>query len=46
MLQLYNVGEPMECVALDVLGPLPERESRNKYILTAKLMGSLSMQGF
>ena len=23
LLQLYNVGEPMERVAIDVLGPLP-----------------------
>ncbi|XP_068758015.1 uncharacterized protein [Montipora capricornis] len=35
LLQLYNVGEPMELVAIDVLGPLPETESRNKYILIA-----------
>ena len=34
-LQLYNVGEPMERVAKDVLGPLPETESGNKYILIA-----------
>ena len=34
-LQLYNVGKPMEHVAIDVLGPLPETESRNKYILIA-----------
>ena len=34
-LQLYNVGEPMERVAIDVLGPLPETESGNKYILIA-----------
>ena len=32
-LQLYNVGEPMERVAIDVLGPLPETD--NKYILIA-----------
>ena len=35
LLQLYNVGEPMECVAIDVLGPLPETEQGNKYILIA-----------
>ncbi|KAK3749616.1 hypothetical protein QZH41_012954 [Actinostola sp. cb2023] len=29
----YNVGAPLERVALDVLGPLPESESSNKYIL-------------
>ena len=34
-LQLYNVGEPLERVAIDVLGPLPETDSGNKYILIA-----------
>jgi len=34
-LQLYNVGEPMERVAIDVLGPLPETDQGNKYILIA-----------
>ena len=34
-LQLYNVREPMERVAIDVLGPLPETDSGNKYILIA-----------
>ena len=29
----YNVGAPMERVAVDVLGPLPESESGNKYLL-------------
>jgi hypothetical protein len=29
----YLVGEPMERVALDILGPLPLSESGNKYIL-------------
>ena len=33
LLQLYNVGEPMEHVALDVLGPLPETDQGNNYIL-------------
>ena len=33
--QLYNVGEPMECVAIDVLGPRPETDQGNKYILIA-----------
>ena len=32
-LQLYNVGELMECVAIDVLEPLPETDQGNKYIL-------------
>ncbi|KAK3743518.1 hypothetical protein QZH41_015906, partial [Actinostola sp. cb2023] len=29
----YNVGAPMERVALDVLGPLPESDNSNKYVL-------------
>ena len=29
----YNVGAPLERVALDILGPLPESEKSNKYIL-------------
>ena len=29
----YNVGAPMERIAVDVLGPLPESESGNKYLL-------------
>ena len=29
----YNVGTPMERIAVDVLGPLPESESGNKYLL-------------
>ena len=29
----YNVGTPMERIAVDVLGPLPETESQNKYLL-------------
>ena len=29
----YNVGAPMERIAVDVLGPLPELESGNKYLL-------------
>ena len=33
--QLYNVGEPMERVATDVLGPQPETDQGNKYILIA-----------
>ena len=35
LLQLYNVGEPLERVAIDVLGPLPETDSGSKYILIA-----------
>ena len=29
----YNVGAPAERVAMDILGPLPESESGNKYLL-------------
>jgi len=29
----YNVGSPMEHIAIDVLGPLPVTEAGNKYIL-------------
>ncbi|MDD9817374.1 MAG: RNase H-like domain-containing protein [Gammaproteobacteria bacterium] len=29
----YNVGSPMERVAMDILGPLPISDSGNKYIL-------------
>lgn len=29
----YNVGAPMERIALDVLGPLPETDNGNKYVL-------------
>ena len=29
----YNTGSPMECIAIDVLGPLPITETGNKYIL-------------
>ena len=32
-LQLYNVGEPMERVAIDVPGPLPKTDQGNKYIV-------------
>lgn len=32
-LQTYNVGAPLERVALDILGPLPESDCGNKYIL-------------
>ena len=32
-MKTYNVGAPMERVALDVLGPLPESEQGNRYIL-------------
>ena len=31
----YNVGAPAERVAMDILGPLPESESGNKYLLVA-----------
>ena len=32
-LQQYNVGAPLERVALDILGPLPETYNGNRYIL-------------
>ena len=32
-MQRYNVGAPLERIALDVLGPLPETDRGNKYIL-------------
>ena len=32
-LRTYNVGAPLERVALDILGPLPESYRGNKYIL-------------
>ncbi|MCG8624913.1 MAG: DDE-type integrase/transposase/recombinase, partial [Proteobacteria bacterium] len=32
-LQQYNVGAPMERIAMDVLGPLPESTTGNKYIV-------------
>ena len=31
----YNVGAPMERLAIDVLGPLPTTEAGNKYLLIA-----------
>ena len=34
-LSLYNVGSPMERVAIDILGPLPESDAGNKYLLIA-----------
>ena len=32
-MKLYQTGAPMERIALDILGPLPETEYGNKYIL-------------
>ena len=32
-LRTYNVGAPLERVALDILGPLPDSDRGNKYIL-------------
>lgn len=32
-LQQYQVGEPLERVAMDILGPLPQTESGNRFIL-------------
>ena len=31
----YNVGAPMECTVLDVLGPLPVSNDGNKHLLIA-----------
>ena len=33
--QSYNVGAPIERIAIEVLGPLPETEHGNKYLLIA-----------
>lgn len=35
-LQIYNVGSPMERIAIDILGPLPRTDSGNEYILMAQ----------
>lgn len=35
-LKLYNVGSPMERIAVDVLGPLPKTDAGNQYILIAQ----------
>ena len=32
-LQVYNVGAPMERVAMDIMGPLPQSDRGNKYVL-------------
>ena len=32
-MKIYNVGAPLERIALDILGPLPETDKGNKYIL-------------
>ena len=32
-MQQYNVGAPMERIALDILGPLPQSATGNKYIV-------------
>lgn len=34
-MQQYNVGSPLERVTIYVLGPLPESDSGNKYVLLA-----------
>ena len=34
-LSQYNVGAPMERLAIDILGPLPQSKQGNKYILIA-----------
>ena len=35
-LKIYNVGYPMERVAIDVLGPFPKTDCGNDYILVAQ----------
>jgi len=32
-MKIYNVGAPLERIAIDVMGPLPESDRGNKYIL-------------
>ena len=32
-MKTYNVGAPMERIAIDVMGPLPTTDSDNRYIL-------------
>ncbi|XP_072042736.1 uncharacterized protein [Amphiura filiformis] len=32
-MQTYTVGAPLERIAIDIMGPLPETENGNKYIL-------------
>ena len=32
-MKIYNVGAPMERIALDIMGPLPLSENGNKYVL-------------
>ena len=32
-MKMYNVGAPMERIAIDVMGPLPLSEMGNKYVL-------------
>ena len=32
-MQVYTVGAPFERIAIDVLGPLPETEQGNRYIV-------------
>ena len=34
-MKLYRFGAPMERIAVDVLGPLPETTRGNKYLLIA-----------
>ncbi|XP_060564385.1 uncharacterized protein LOC132723637 [Ruditapes philippinarum] len=33
-LKQYNVGAPLERIALDIMGPLPRSDEGNKYVLT------------
>ena len=45
-LKIYNVGYPMERVAVDVLGPLPKTESGNEYIFIAQDYFTMWVEAF
>ena len=34
----YQVDAPLECVAIDIMGPLPTSASGNKYLLVDRLV--------
>jgi hypothetical protein len=34
----YQVDTPLECVAIDIMGPLPTSASGNKYLLVDRLV--------
>ena len=45
-LKIYNVGYPIERVAVDVLGSLPKTESGNEYILIAQDYFTMWVEAF